>query len=57
MGLNVCPAAVVAAPVENVWKLLTEPALRDEWWDARTDRVVPEGSAAPGQVIHQPTRR
>ena len=52
MSLTVCPVAVVAAPVESVWELLTEPALRDEWWDARTARVLPEGKASPGQVIY-----
>ena len=52
MGLTVCPAAVVAAPVETVWQLLSEPALRDQWWHARTERVVPEGKASPGQVIY-----
>ena len=30
MGLTVCPAAVVAAPVESVWELLSAPALRDD---------------------------
>lgn len=52
MSFTVCPVAVIAAPVESVWELLTEPALRDEWWDARTAHVVPEGTAAPGQVIY-----
>ncbi len=52
MSLTVCPAASVAAPVEVVWELLAEPALRDEWWDARTARVVPEGRVSPGQVIY-----
>jgi hypothetical protein len=55
MGLTVCPAAVVAAPVESVWELLSEPALRDEWWDARTRRLVPEGKASPGQMIYLKT--
>ncbi len=55
MGLSVCPIAVVSAPVEGVWELLTEPTLRDEWWDARTERVVPEGKASPGQVIYLKT--
>lgn len=55
MSLTICPTAVVAAPVESVWELLTEPALRDEWWDARTRRVVPEGKASPGQVIYLKT--
>ena len=55
MGLTVCPVAVIAAPVETVWELLSEPTLRDEWWDARTVRVVPEGKASPGQVIYLKT--
>lgn len=55
MSFTVCPAAVIAAPVESVWELLTEPTLRDEWWDARTARVEPEGTASPGQVIYLKT--
>ena len=55
MGFNICPATTVAAPVECVWELLSEPALIDEWWDARTEHVVPEGSAAPGQVLYAKT--
>ncbi len=52
MGITVCPAAVVAAPVEIVWELLCDPKLRDEWWDTHTERVVPEGKASPSQVIY-----
>jgi uncharacterized protein YndB with AHSA1/START domain len=55
MGFNVCPVAVVAAPVESVWELLSEPTLYDQWWDARTERIVPEGPAAPGQVVYAKT--
>ena len=55
MGLTVCPAAVVAAPVESVWELLSEPTLYDTWWDAHTERIVPEGKAAPGQVLYAHT--
>ena len=55
MSVTFCPAATVAAPVERVWELLTDPALRDEWWDARTERLVPEGKASPGQVIYLKT--
>lgn len=55
MGFTICPAAVVAAPVESVWALLSEPARYDEWWDARTERIVPEGNAAPGQVVYAKT--
>ena len=52
MDLTVCPAAVVAAPVETVWELISDPVLRDTWWRARTERVVPEGKASAGQVIY-----
>ena len=52
MGLSICPAAVVAAPVEIVWELLSDPVLRDTWWRVRTERVVPEGKASAGQVIY-----
>ncbi|HEX8995448.1 MAG TPA: SRPBCC family protein [Ktedonobacterales bacterium] len=55
MGLSVCPAATVAAPVERVWELLSEPTLYDEWWDARTERITPEGKAAPGQMLYAKT--
>ncbi len=55
MGVTVCPVAVVAAPVESVWELLSEPTLYDEWWDARTERIVPEGKASPGQVLNAKT--
>ena len=55
MGFTVCPAAVVAAPVENVWELLSEPTLYDLWWDATTERIVPEGKAVPGQVLYAKT--
>lgn len=51
MAVSVCPAAVVAAPVENVWALLADPARYDRWWDARTFRIDPPGPAAPGQVV------
>ncbi len=47
-----CPAAIVAAPVETVWELLSETKGRDEWWHAQTVRVVPDGEGSPGQVLH-----
>jgi hypothetical protein len=45
--------------VEVVWELISDPVLRDTWWRARTERVVPEGKASPGQVIYltNPLRR
>ena len=52
MTINVCPAANVAAPAEIVWELLSEPKLYDIWWSAHTRRIVPEGPAAPGQVVY-----
>jgi uncharacterized protein YndB with AHSA1/START domain len=55
MSFSFCPAAVVAAPVESVWELLWDPTLRDEWWDVRTERIVPEGVASPGQVLYLKT--
>jgi len=55
MGVAICPSAVVAAPVENVWELLSEPALYDVWWNARTERIVPEGPATPGQTLYAKT--
>src|SRR5947208_870511 len=54
-GITICPSAVVAAPVESVWELLTEPTLIGEWSDMRTERIVPEGKAAPGQVLYGTT--
>ncbi len=51
MSVNICPAAVVAAPVESVWEILSDTNLYEEWWEARAERIVPEGKAVPGQVI------
>ena len=51
MPVNVCPAAVVAAPAEVVWSLLMRTDTYDLWWDAHTTRITPEGPATPGQVI------
>ena len=52
MGLSVCPIATVAAPIEIVWELVSNPSRWDEWADAKTERIVPEGPAAPGQVVY-----
>ena len=51
MPVSVCPAAIVAAPVEVVWSLLMRPETYDQWWDAHTTRIMPEGPATPGQVL------
>ncbi len=52
MGINVCPAAVVAAPVESVWDILSDTACYEEWWEVHAERIVPEGKAVPGQMIY-----
>jgi hypothetical protein len=52
MSLSVCPAAVVAAPVETVWANLTEWARFCEWSGVRVARLEPEGPTAAGQTVH-----
>jgi ligand-binding SRPBCC domain-containing protein len=49
MALNVCPAAIVAAPVETVWSLLDNPLQFNEWADGKVEWVKPEGPMASGQ--------
>jgi len=51
MGLTVCPAAVVAAPVEVVWGNLVQWERYCEWADVQVERSEPEGPAAIGQTI------
>jgi hypothetical protein len=55
MSVNICPAAVVAAPLESVWEILSDTKLYEEWWEARAERIVPEGEAVPGQIIYLET--
>ncbi len=52
MPANVCPIAVIDAPVERVWDLLYVPAHYDQWWEAETESIEPAGPAQRGQVIH-----
>ncbi len=52
MTKSVCPTANIAAPIECVWALLATPASYSDWWDATTERIVPDGPAAPGQIIY-----
>ena len=52
MGLTVCPADTVAAPVEVVWEIMTQPAYYPEWADAQIQHIEPEGPAVVGQTIH-----
>jgi len=51
MGLTVCPAAIVAAPVEVVWENLVQWERYAEWADVLAERVEPEGPATIGQTI------
>ena len=52
MGLTVCPAAVVAAPVELVWKNLVQWERWSEWADVQPECIEPEGPATIGQTIN-----
>ncbi|HEY7782470.1 MAG TPA: SRPBCC family protein [Ktedonobacterales bacterium] len=52
MSISVCPVAVVHAPLERTWAVLMDPAGYGDWWNARTERIDPEGPAAPGQTIY-----
>ena len=51
MGLTVCPAAVVAAPVEVVWENLVQWERYAEWADVQVEQSEPEGPALAGQRI------
>ena len=57
MAVSVCPIATVVAPAEAVWAVLTAPEEYGEWWRARTERVEPIGTAAPGQRVTASVRR
>jgi hypothetical protein len=56
MGFSVCPAALVAAPLEGVWALVSDPAAYERWWPAQVDPGGPAGLARPGQIISATTR-
>jgi hypothetical protein len=47
MGLSVCPAAIVAAPIDVVWSLV-QPERLSQWIDGTVDAPVPEGPALVG---------
>ena len=46
-----CPTAIIEAPVDRVWTLLTAPAGWGDVFDMRLLGVDPPGPAAVGQVI------
>jgi ligand-binding SRPBCC domain-containing protein len=51
MSINVCPIAVVHAPLDHVWEFLSEPKNFALWWDAQTQGIIPDGRAQAGQKI------
>ena len=51
MGLSVCPTAIVAAPVEVVWRNLVQWERYLAWSDVQPERIEPEGPATAGQTI------
>ena len=55
MAFSTCPMAVVQAPAERVWDLLSEPANYALWWDPQTRAIAPAGPAQPGQRIEAET--
>ncbi len=56
MPLNVCPADVVHAPAELVWRFLADPAGYGGFWDMTVERVDPPGTARAGQRFTAWTR-
>jgi len=54
--VSVCPSAVIEAPAERVWELMTRPESFDLWTDAALVVADPAGGAAPGQELHLVTR-
>src|SRR5439155_25495486 len=54
--VSVCPMAVVEAPVQHVWDLLTSPEEFDSWVDARLVDAEPPGRAHAGQRLRLVTQ-
>ena len=55
MGLTVCPAAVVAAPVEVIWGNLVHWERYCEWFDRSVQVEWCEPDARPRQVRPSPS--
>jgi hypothetical protein len=51
MSYASCPVAIVHAPVELVWTLLTEPARWGDFFDIRITSINPAGGAVAGQKV------
>lgn len=56
MAVTVCPIAIVEAPQELVWHLLTTPEGYKTWVDAELLHAEPPGAAIEGQRIFFRTR-
>jgi uncharacterized protein YndB with AHSA1/START domain len=54
--VSVCPMAVVEAPVERLWDLVTSPKEFDAWADATLVSAQPPGRARAGQRLGLVTR-
>lgn len=52
MAFVSCPTALVDAPAQVVWRLLTEPAGWSDFFDMRVVRVEPPGTALVGQRVY-----
>jgi len=53
--VSVCPAAVVGAPINRVWALVSSPEGLDAWVDATLLSADPDGPARPGQRLRLET--
>jgi hypothetical protein len=54
--VSVCPSAVVEAPIERVWDLLTSPEGVNSWVDAVVLAAEPDGPFVAGQRLDLVTR-
>ncbi len=54
MPPTACPTCIADASIEVAWSLF-HPRQLDEWWDAKTRRVTPEGPLAVGQKVEAAT--
>lgn len=50
MAPTPCPTCIAQASCAVVWSLF-DPAHLDEWWDAKTRRVTPQGPLRSGRRI------
>jgi ligand-binding SRPBCC domain-containing protein len=55
MSISVCPIATINAPIEKVWRFVSEPNNYTFWWNGETRSIIPEGYAEAGQKIYAQT--